>query len=275
SSNWTAETNNKSKRIGSGRRAFYPEAEKRLYMWIIEQRKQALAVTYEIMQNRMMEILQQPDMVALYDDSAKTFKMSHRWTELLEKFYEHITQLKSLKFFELGNILNMDETPVWFDMAGNFTVNLKGEKTVHIRATGNDKNRFTGKRLTRKEQKRIPAGIVVWFQANGWMDTNLMIKYVDYLHELRLKNGTRNKPTMLVYDSFKGHLEDSVKKWHNWMGKGGAGNTAAGNLRRARIGDVCTWVKNSWEKLPNEMIVESFKTCKISNNSNELNSDLE
>ncbi|CAG8814614.1 6461_t:CDS:2, partial [Racocetra persica] len=62
SSNWIAETNNKSKRIGSGQRAFYPEAKKRLYTWIIEQRKQALAVTYEIMQNRMMEILQQPDM---------------------------------------------------------------------------------------------------------------------------------------------------------------------------------------------------------------------
>jgi hypothetical protein len=37
----------------------------------------------------------------------------------------------------------MDETPVWFDMAGNFTINPKGEKTVHIRATGNEKNRFT------------------------------------------------------------------------------------------------------------------------------------
>ncbi len=37
----------------------------------------------------------------------------------------------------------MDETPVWFDMAGNFTVNQIGEKTVHIRGTGNEKNRFT------------------------------------------------------------------------------------------------------------------------------------
>ena len=37
----------------------------------------------------------------------------------------------------------MDETPVWFDMAGNFTINQKGEKTVHIRLTGNEKNRFT------------------------------------------------------------------------------------------------------------------------------------
>ncbi|CAG8822248.1 15205_t:CDS:2, partial [Gigaspora rosea] len=115
------------------------------------------------------------------------------------------------------------------------------------------------KRLSRKEQKRIPAGIVVWFQTNGWMDTKLMIKFVDYLHKLRLKNGTRNKPTMLVYDSFKGHLDDWLKvslvKWHNWMEKGGAGYSAKGNLRCARI--------------------KSFKTCKITNDSNESNSDLE
>jgi hypothetical protein len=37
----------------------------------------------------------------------------------------------------------MNETPVWFDIAGNFTVNQRGEKTVHVRGTGNEKNRFT------------------------------------------------------------------------------------------------------------------------------------
>jgi len=37
----------------------------------------------------------------------------------------------------------MDETPVWFDMAGNMIVNNKGDKTVHIRTTENDKNHFT------------------------------------------------------------------------------------------------------------------------------------
>jgi hypothetical protein len=34
----------------------------------------------------------------------------------------------------------MDKTPVWFDMAGNFTINQKGKKIVHIRAIGNEKN---------------------------------------------------------------------------------------------------------------------------------------
>ena len=37
----------------------------------------------------------------------------------------------------------MDETPIWFDIAGNMTINNKGDNTVHIRTTGNDKNRFT------------------------------------------------------------------------------------------------------------------------------------
>ena len=37
----------------------------------------------------------------------------------------------------------MDETPVWFDIAGNFTINAIGDKTVYIRRTSNEKNRFT------------------------------------------------------------------------------------------------------------------------------------
>src|ERR1044071_9618435 len=134
------------------------------------------------------------------------------------------------------------------------------------------------------------------------MDSKLMLKYVDFLNDIRLNNRTQRDPAMLVYDSFRGHLEESVKKklhesrfdlavipsgltsvcqpldvtinkpfkdnlrkeWHIWMAGGGAGVTAAGNLRRAKLSDVCVWVKNAWEGIPNEMIIESFKTCQIS-----------
>ena len=43
----------------------------------------------------------------------------------------------------MANILNMNETPIWFDMVGNFTIDQIGEKTIHIHRTGNEKNRFT------------------------------------------------------------------------------------------------------------------------------------
>ena len=68
---------------------------------------------------------------------------------------------------------------------------------------------------------------------------------------------------------FKDNLR---KEWHIWMADGGAGETAKGNLRRARFSDVCSWVKKSWERIPDEIIIESFKTCEI---SIDFDSDLE
>ncbi|CAG8833292.1 5983_t:CDS:1, partial [Gigaspora margarita] len=37
----------------------------------------------------------------------------------------------------------MDETLVYFDIAGSLTMNPKGIKTVYVRTIRNDKNRFT------------------------------------------------------------------------------------------------------------------------------------
>ena len=62
---------------------------------------------------------------------------------------------------------------------------------------------FSKKNATRRTSSIFPPGIVVWFQDNGWMDSDLMIKYIDYFNDIRSKNGTRRNPEMLVYDSFK------------------------------------------------------------------------
>ena len=117
----------------------------------------------------MFNILEESEMIALYGDTTESFKASSHWLnrfmkryklslrrrtkisqklpnqteELLENFYQFVTHLRIRKSIDLCNIFNMDETPVWFDMAGNFTINPIGDKTVHIRGTGNEKNRFT------------------------------------------------------------------------------------------------------------------------------------
>ncbi len=39
-----------------------------------------------------------------------------------------------------------------------------------------------------------------------------MQKYIDYLNDIRVKNETWENSTMLIYDFFKGHLKDSIKK---------------------------------------------------------------
>uniref|UniRef100_U9U810 DDE-1 domain-containing protein n=1 Tax=Rhizophagus irregularis (strain DAOM 181602 / DAOM 197198 / MUCL 43194) TaxID=747089 RepID=U9U810_RHIID len=89
--------------------------------------------------------------------------------------------------------------------------------------------------MPRNEQ--VSPGVVVWFQKNGWMDSSLMLKYIDYFNDIRAKNGTRRNPEMLVYDLFKGHLEGSTTFAKNGIPgwQVAAGETATGNLRRARL----------------------------------------
>jgi hypothetical protein len=160
---------------------------------------------------------------------------------------------------------------------------------------------FKGKQLPRGEI--IPKGVICWFQENGWMTSELMKNYVEFLFRIRMSENLSREPAMMVYDSFRGHLEESVKtklklhnfhlavipagltsvcqpldvsinkpfkdnmrkEWHEWMCQGGAGETAAGNLKRAKIGDVCGWVKRSWEAISDQIIFNSFKKCAISN----------
>ena len=138
SETWTDETNNKSMQVGSGRKAFYPEAEKELYNWVLEQRKKGLAVTFITLRISMLEILDRPEMIAFYGDLRTEFKATtgwlnafmkryklstRRWTKIsqklpeqleekLENFRRFVIHLRIRKSYELCNIFNMDETPV-------------------------------------------------------------------------------------------------------------------------------------------------------------------
>lgn len=161
--------------------------------------------------------------------------------------------------------------------------------------------------------EQAPSGVIVWFQESGWMNTDLMKRYVDYLKRSRIMtNGQSSSPALMVYDSFRGHLEESVKnafhdtnvdlavipggltsicqpldvainkpfkdnlrkEWHHWMSNGGAGYTTSGNLRRAKISDVCKWVKRAWENISDDIIIRSFKKCGISNDLDGSEDDL-
>ena len=160
---------------------------------------------------------------------------------------------------------------------------------------------FKGKQLPCGEI--IPKGVICWFQENGWMTSDLMKSYIDFLFKIRMSENLSKEPSMMVYDSFRGHLEENVKakfrqhnfqltvipvgltsvcqpldvainkpfkdnlrkEWHEWMCQGGAGITAAGNLKRAKISDVYGWVKCSWDAISDQIIFNSFKKCAISN----------
>lgn len=61
----------------------------------------------------------------------------------LEKFIDNIRVLREAHQFPGTHIINMDETPIYFDMPGNTTVNKKGCREVWIKSTGAEKRCIT------------------------------------------------------------------------------------------------------------------------------------
>ena len=63
--------------------------------------------------------------------------------EKIESFHKFVVEKREEDEFDDNLIINMDETPVYFNLVPGKTVNEKGAKSVLIRTTGNEKRHFT------------------------------------------------------------------------------------------------------------------------------------
>jgi hypothetical protein len=130
--------------------------------------------------------------------------------------------------FELSQIGNMDETPMFFDLPGNRTVDTKGKKTIMIRTTGHERAHFTVvlacmadgtklkpmvifKRKTIPKGEKIPPGIIIHCHPKGWMDENGVVIWLDKVWNTR-PGALIKKKSLLVWDQFRAHKTDMVKE---------------------------------------------------------------
>ena len=139
--------------------------------------------------------------------------------------------------FELGQIGNMDETPMSFNMPYSSTVNCAGEKTICIKTTGHEKTNFTivlgcmvdgtklkpmliFKRKTMPKEK-FPPGIIISVQPKGWMDESGVQQWITKSW-LQCPGAALGKKSLLVWDMFHSHLNEvkdsmkSVNSCHSW-----------------------------------------------------------
>uniref|UniRef100_A0A8C8VPE3 HTH CENPB-type domain-containing protein n=1 Tax=Pelusios castaneus TaxID=367368 RepID=A0A8C8VPE3_9SAUR len=144
---------------------------------------------------------------------------------LFQKFI--IKQCKKHNY-ELGDIGNMDEMPMTFDLPCNQTVASIGEKTVFVRSTGNEKNHFTVvlsclangtklrpviifKRKTLPKNVKLPSGVIVRVHEKGWMDEEGMQKWLHDVWNARPGAALKKKPSLLVWDMFRAHVTGNIK----------------------------------------------------------------
>lgn len=121
---------------------------------------------------------------------------------------------------------NADQTHLNFDMPRTMTAEQTGAWSVHIRTTGTEKQRCTvmlavitgGRKLPpyvifkRKTlpKGKFPHGIHIRVQEMGWMSAHLMVNWITTVWGLR--PSVLLLPSLLVLDSFRGHLVNSVRR---------------------------------------------------------------
>lgn len=121
----------------------------------------------------------------------------------------------------------MDELPLTFNIPVNRTVEKTGTNTVSVRTTRDEKSSFTVvlgaqancqklppmvifKRKTLPKEI-FPAGIIIKANTKGWMDEEKISEWLREVYVKRPDGFFHKSPSILICDSMRAHLTDSVK----------------------------------------------------------------
>ena len=128
--------------------------------------------------------------------------------EKIESFHKFVVEKREEDEFDDNLINNMDETPVYFDLVPGKTVNEKGAKSVLIQTTGNEKRHYMVVLAVSANGDVLPPMIIF---KGKWALKFDFPKVLRWICDIYLKF-TKKDRSLLVLDSFRGHLTDSVKK---------------------------------------------------------------
>ena len=325
----------------------FPELETELTQWIEEKRKAGIAVSTTLIRLKARSLAKEKKIresdfkasvhwchrfmnrnnLSIRRRTSIAQKLPENLEHKLQKFQSYIIAEHRKHQYDLSRIGNADQTPLTFDMPSNTTVDSAGTKTVSIVTTGHEKDRFTVmlaclgdgsklppyvifKRKTLPKGLIFPQGIHVRAQAKGWMDEELV---KDWLRTVWAKvGGLMRKRNLLVWDSFRAHLCQNVKRvlrdsktdvavipggmtsilqpldvgvnkpfkhhlrrrWNKWMLDGEHSFTPAGRIRKPDLQLICKWILESWEEISPATVRRSFLKCCITNSIDGTEDDI-
>ncbi|TWW74173.1 hypothetical protein D4764_14G0001740 [Takifugu flavidus] len=114
------------------------------------------------------------------------------------------------------DIINMDEAPLTFALPLTRTVNKTGASSVLLKTTGHEENALHlrsgmhGIRTT-TSTTGVFSGIVVKVNTKGWMMEGLMKEWLTECYSKRAGGVFHRKKALLVLDSMRAHITDSVE----------------------------------------------------------------
>ena len=139
--------------------------------------------------------------------------------ENIVRFHRFVITARRRADYPLSRIYNMDETPMRFELPSNRT--LEFSRTVPVKSCGAEKRSFTVVLAVAADGAKVPPKVIfkgvrtprdlvvphplrVSFHKKGWMDEQGIREWIR-------QSLPRAERSLLVWDSFRAHLTDSVK----------------------------------------------------------------
>ena len=92
------------------------------------------------------------------------------------EFHKYVINMRKKLCFEIGQLGNMDEIPLTFDVPSHKIVDVKGVKTIMIKTSGNKKTRYTAVLVCCADGTKLP--LLLIFKRKMNMNINPMWNYI-------------------------------------------------------------------------------------------------
>ncbi|CAI7876443.1 unnamed protein product [Closterium sp. NIES-54] len=147
-----------------------------------------------------------------------------------KSFWQFVRAKRRERGIDTAWIINADQTPLWLEMPTTTTVEETGVRLVPIRSAGYQKQRVTVMLACTADRRKLkpwvffkrktlpkgdfPADVAVACHENGWMDSPGVVRWLEECVKpfLKPRFGRYAKSSMLVLDSYRGHLTEEVKE---------------------------------------------------------------
>jgi transposase-like protein len=223
-----------------------------LLQYIFELREQGAAVTIRLVSMKAAALsreMREKNKLARYQAVARWVQrqsLTYRMGTHVSQRHPSLTAKEALDFIESMRpilsqpnrhqdfIINMDQTPVYFDPDAKKTLDVIGKATIFIRKSCSDTKRATlglsvtasGKfltpmlifkgatngRIVKTEFKTYPSGIVYACQPAAWMDETAMINWVTRILKPYVESAPDGVVPLLLLDSYRCHMMGNVVK---------------------------------------------------------------
>lgn len=229
---------NESKLRG-GRKIIFKEIDQEIFSWMKERRQAGVRVTGKALKTQARKLHLSKGNQSFKGSCGwlRCFMKRHnisfrRQTHVAQKneevlgdrmhgFLKFILRLRKRQSYPLSMIGNMDETPVWVDMPGDYTLEERGVRTVTMGSTGHEKSRITvclaamgdGTKLHPlvllkgvRPPKNIPLGVYVLMTPAAWSNESVIEHWLKVIWR---RNSSNRR--LLIWDAFSAHKTDKRK----------------------------------------------------------------